>query len=231
MLSLNQLIAQHGYLLVLDAASARVQIGLLRPAQPAIWHSAETDAGLGLFTGVEACLADAAASMDDIRAYVFCEGPGSGLGIRSVAMAVRTWQTIGVRSAPAYTFQSLPLLAREFALDGRAAPCAVISDARRDTWNCVLVDPQRGIGPLQRVSSPEIAALPGELWQPLAFRAWALPPRATKNCAYDVAALFSAHAEAAIFSATAAPDAFQHAAPDYKKWAAQIHTAPSEPTR
>ncbi len=225
--SLNQLLTQHGSLLVLDAASAQVQVGLLRTASPALWHSATTGAGTGLFAGAEGCLQETGLGITDIGAYVFCEGPGSMLGIRTVAMAIRSWQTIHPRPCPAYHYQSLSLLAQELARNSIAVPCTVITDARRDTWNCVVIDALRKAGPLQRLSSAEITALPGDLWQPHAFRSWAEPPRATKDCAYDVAALLAAHADAELFTPTDAPDAFQHTAPAYKKWSAQIHRAPT----
>ena len=223
--SLHQLLARHGCLLVLDASSAQVQVGLLRPTRPAIWHAATTEAGTGLFAGTDACLRDAGAGIGEVGAFVFCEGPGSILGIRTVAMAIRSWQTIHARPCPAYHYQSLSLLAHELARNNVAVPCAVITDARRDTWNCVVIAAPRTAGALQRLAAADLAALPGELFQPPAFRAWAEPPRATKGCAYDVAALLAAHADADLFTPTDAPDAFQHTAPDYKKWSAQIHSA------
>ncbi len=223
--SLNQLLTQHGCLLVLDATSAQVQVGLLRPTRPAIWHVATTEAGTGLFAGTEACLRDAGVGIGDVGAFIFCEGPGSILGIRTVAMAIRSWQTINTRPCPAFLYQSLSLLAHELARNITAVPCAVITDARRETWNCVVIDTHRATSPLQRLAATDTAALPGTLWQPSAFRAWAQPPRPTQDCAYDVAALLAAHANAELFAPTDAPDAFQHTAPDYKKWSAQIHSS------
>ena len=48
MSSLRQLLAQHGTLLVLDAASARVQVGLLRADASAAWATSEEEAGVGV---------------------------------------------------------------------------------------------------------------------------------------------------------------------------------------
>lgn len=223
--SLNQLLAQHRCLLVHDAASAQVQVGLLRASRPTVWHSATTEAGTGLFAGTEACLRESGADIGEVGAFIFCEGPGSILGIRTVAMAIRSWQTINTRPCPAYRYQSLALLAHELARNTAAVPCAVITDARRETWNCVVIGATRTVGALQRLAATDTAALPGDLWQPSAFRAWAQPPRPTKDCAYDVAALLAAHADADLFTPTDAPDAFQHTAPDYKKWSAQIHSS------
>jgi tRNA threonylcarbamoyladenosine biosynthesis protein TsaB len=69
------------------------------------------------------------------------------------------------------------------------------------------------------------------LFQPAGFRAWAPPPKPTQACSYDIAALFAAHADKELFSGTDAPDAFQHEAPEYKKWSAQVHSAATAPAR
>lgn len=220
--SLTQLLASHGRLLLLDAASSRVQVGLLQSGAPAIWHSATQEAGIGLFAGVEAVLKSTGLGLPDIGSFVFCEGPGSMLGTRTVAMAIRTW--LALKPRPVYHYQSLTLLAHELRRTNGPAPFSIITDARRDTWHCVT-STAAGIQPLRRIAATELAALAGELFQPTAFRAWATSPRPVKDCAYDVAALLAAHAGADLCTATDAPDAFQHEAPEYKKWSAVGHSA------
>src|SRR5258708_30764565 len=106
MSSLTQLLASHGRLLVLDASSTRVQVGLLRTGIPALWRGFDAEAGTGNFAGTEAVLQEAGSMLADIGAFVFCEGPGSMLGTRTVAMALPTWQVLKPR--PAYAYQSLP---------------------------------------------------------------------------------------------------------------------------
>ncbi len=218
--SLTQLLASHGRLLLLDAASARVQVGLLRTGAPALWRSFDDEAGTGIFAGTEALLQEAGARLDDVGAFVFCEGPGSMLGTRTVAMALRTWQVLKPR--PAYAYQSLAVAAG-FAWKLSPRALTVIADARRDTWHVQAVDAAGRLAPLQRVAA---AALPaGELLTPDNFRAWAPPPRPTAGCSYDLAKIFSALSDGDFFRATEMPDAFQHEAPEYKKWSAQVHSA------
>ena len=223
MATLTQLLAAHGSLLVLDAASTTTQVGLLRAGRPPLWRSAGPEAGTALFTGVDACLREAGLELAGIGAFVFCAGPGSMLGSRTTAMAIRTWQAIAPR--PAYCYQSLPLNAHELLRAGTAMPFNVIADARRDSWHCVTVGAGRSISALQRLPVAEVAALPGELWQPSAFRSWAAAPRATRDCGYDLAALFAAQPDKDLFTSTDAPDAFSHEAPVYKKSPPRIHRA------
>lgn len=221
MATLAQLLANHDGILVMDAASTTVQVGLLRPGQQPLWRSSTDEAGKALYTLADELLRSAGLTLADIRAFVFDTGPGSMLGVRTAAMALRTWQALAPR--PAYQFQSLSLLAHELACSGHTG--AVIADARRDTWHVVEFTAPARVVPLRRVPSAELAASATPLWQPSAFRAWSQPPRAAQDCAFDLATLFAAHAHADLFTATEAPDAFQHEAPEYKKWSAQVHSA------
>jgi tRNA threonylcarbamoyladenosine biosynthesis protein TsaB len=73
----------------------------------------------------------------DIKSYAVCIGPGSMLGIRVSAMAVKTWATLYQR--PIYVWESLNILA-EFALSqGMKPPFAVINESRLKRWNMLLV--------------------------------------------------------------------------------------------
>jgi tRNA threonylcarbamoyladenosine biosynthesis protein TsaB len=77
MQSLRQLIGAHAPLLVLDAASARVQVGWLPNADltQAKWEAANEEAGTGVFR----CIEKLGVDINAARAFAFCEGPGSVL--------------------------------------------------------------------------------------------------------------------------------------------------------
>lgn len=220
MSSLTQLLASHGSLLVLDAASTKVQVGLLRTGGPALWRGVDDEAGTGIFAGTAAVLKEAGVTLHDVGAFVFCEGPGSMLGIRTVAMAVRTWQVLKPR--PAYAYQSLAAAGR-FAWAQSPRALAVIADARRETWHVQSIAGDGLPAPLRRAAADNLPA--GELLTPENFRAWAPLPRPAAGCGYDLAQIFPAVAESDLFHAVTAPDAFQHEAPEYKKWSAQVHSA------
>jgi tRNA threonylcarbamoyladenosine biosynthesis protein TsaB len=148
------------------------------------------------------------------------------LGIRTVAMALRTWQVL--RPRPAYSYQSLALAAR-FAWRQRPRALALLADARRDTWHLQAVAADGSLSPLQRLPA---AALPsGELLTPEHFRAWSPLPRPAAACTYDLAQILTALADEDLFRPTDLPDALQYDAPDYKKWSAQVHSAATAPRR
>jgi tRNA threonylcarbamoyladenosine biosynthesis protein TsaB len=226
MARLAQLLAHHSRILLLDAASTRVTVGLLSSKQSAIWSTPEGEASRGVFSGTTEVLKKSCLRLEEVDAFLFCEGPGSMLGTRTVAMTLRTWQMLKPR--PAYAYQSLAVAARaEWKRQPRNF--TVIADARRDTWHVQSIDAAGTLTPLQRKPAAELPA--GERLTPANFRAWSELPAGTAECSYDLAAIMDCLADADLFHLAANPDAFQHETPDYKKWSAQIHSAETTPRR
>ena len=218
-----QIVARHRCVLVLDAASTVVQAGLFRTGLPPVWHRADGDAGQLVFTLTARCLEAAGLGIDAIGAFIYCDGPGSMLGTRTIAMALRTWQTL--RARPAYAYHSLALaaVAEQARTPGQAF--TLVADARRDSWHTLAVATNGAPGPLQRLATADLPA--GELRTPENFRAWATLSRPVMTCAYDLAALFAAAENAALFRTVDAPDVFQHEAPAYRQWTPAVHRAPA----
>lgn len=196
-------------LLLLDAASARIQVGWLGPT-PADdrWTESEAEAGTGLF----AALAGLGVDPGTARAFVYCDGPGSILGIRTTAMALRAWHVLAPR--PMYGYCSLALVAHALG----EAEAWIIADARRETWH------RFGLGGrLERVPTSELS---GRLVAPEGFRHWSNQPAGVTTTPYRLPALLAAAAQADLFLPTESPDAFLHEEPGYKTWTPQIHRAP-----
>jgi tRNA threonylcarbamoyladenosine biosynthesis protein TsaB len=216
MSTLREILAAHAPLLLLDAASARVQVALFDAHDAARWAAADEEAGVALFRGVESLGVDLA----QVRAFAFCEGPGSILGIRTAAMALRTWNALAPR--PVFAFRSLEIVAHDLARRDPLENFSVIADARRGAWHCVGVR-AGAVGPLRRV---EAAALAGVLFMPENFRTWAAQPAESRMASYDLATLLPRVDAAELFHATGAPDAFLHEDPSYQTWTPRIHRAP-----
>lgn len=203
--SFAALLASTTPFLLLDAASSRVQVGVFENGSPGRWASSTDESGVALFRCLEQLGADPAA----MRAFVFCEGPGSLLGVRTAAMALRAWCALAPR--PCFAYQSLALLAA-------ATRRPVVSDARRGLWH--LAAPE---APLTRVAADDI---PNNAVTPTEFRAWAPLPAGVEQVPYELARLLPATAELDLFRLTDAPDAFLHEDPSYVTWTPQIHRAP-----
>lgn len=208
--SLSQILRGQSPLLLVDAASARIQVAVLGEGAPPRWSARDEEAGVGLFE----CLDDLDTEIGSVRAFAFCEGPGSILGIRTSAMALRAWNVLMPR--PMFGYFSLAVVARAL---GRPQT-GVIVDARRGLWHRFTDG-----GGLERVPASELS---GDLVTPEGFRHWDGLPPGTSLVPYDLAALFAlpSVAEADIFRRTEAPDAYLHQEPSYAKWTPQIHRAP-----
>lgn len=218
-----QIVARHRCVLVFDAASTVVQTGLLRAGLPPIWHKADGDAGQLVFTLSARCLKDAGLATEAIGAFIYCDGPGSMLGTRTVAMALRTWQAL--RARPAYAYHSLALAAVAEQARTPGQSFTLVADARRDSWHALAVNAAGESGPLQRLGTAELPA--GELRTPEHFRAWSTLTRPVTTCGYDLAALFAAAENSALCRTVDAPDVFQHEAPAYRQWTPAVHQAPA----
>lgn len=179
-----------------------------------------------MFSGTKEVMSQGDLRLEDMDAFLFCEGPGSMLGTRTVAMTLRTWQTLKPR--PAYSYQSLAFAARA-EWKRRPRSFSIIADARRETWHVQQITGEGLIAPLQRQPAADLPT--GERLTPAHFRTWSALPAGTTECSYDLAAIMNAVDEADLFHLTATPDAFQHETPDYKKWSAQTHSAETAPRR
>jgi tRNA threonylcarbamoyladenosine biosynthesis protein TsaB len=230
MASLTSLLTAHGVVLLIDSASARVEVGVLRRGAAAVWRHSPREAGIAIFECVGGALTEAGIGVRDVGAFVFCEGPGSILGIRTAAMALRTWQAAGSIDRPAFAYRSLELVAHDLRHAGTPPPFAVAADARRNAWHFVETTAGHLIGPLQRVPRATVADYPGELFMPAAFRAWAPPPRPVRDVPYSPLRLWQRQSGADLLHPAPQPDAFLHEESAYATWTPQIHRAPRPKT-
>ncbi len=211
--SLRQLLTAHPVALLLDSASARTQVGLLSrdPREAQRWFSSDDEAGVALFAGAESLLAESGRRIADVRVFLYCEGPGSVLGIRTAAVALRTWRVLN--PAPVFAYRSLDLVAHALS----DPTVSVIADARRDSWHAARIGE-----PLRRVPTAELR---GALAMPEHFRHWTPLPESVRRTPYDVSELLPALPDAELFRPTEEPDAFLHDEPSYATWTPQVHQA------
>lgn len=124
--------------LVLDgSARAGVRVGVLSGGRW-VGQGISPDGALeGLFGCVETALADAGHKLDDVRSFALCVGPGSVLGIRIAALAVRSWSALAPR--PIFVWESLAALARSALVAGEQGPFLVAAESRLKRWHALEV--------------------------------------------------------------------------------------------
>ncbi len=131
--------------LVLDgSARAGVRVGVLSGGRW-VGQGVSPDGALeGLFGCVEAALAEAQLSLGDIRSFALCVGPGSVLGIRIAALAVRSWTALEPR--PIFVWESLAGIARSALAAGEKGPFLVAAESRLKRWHALEVSADGSLG-------------------------------------------------------------------------------------
>jgi len=211
-------------ILVLDAASTTTHVGLGSDKAEWSWQTSSDESGIALFRGVASCLKKQGLSLGSVRTVIFCEGPGSMLGIRTAAMAIRTWATGGIFSNPSFlAYSSLALAMEGVPSDSDSDPMAVAIDARRKSWYC-LQRPLPGISPqeIRRIPVTEMDKIASVFLLPDGFPVWNSRPKGGRNCPYRPKSLESPEVRNAILRPVERPDAFIIDPPVYQRWTPRI---------
>ena len=215
-------------LLAIDAASAINWVGIKLGSQHLLSTASPEDPTRCLFQLVENALEQASLQLASIQTIVYCEGPGSMLGVRTAAMAIRAWEGVGLACARnLFSYNCLrmgALLAAKVRTS--IAPALLVTDARRNAWNTLPYPPGDNDPQITENETLEASNLPK-----LTLSGFA---RVTKSTAtfdelpYDLDQAFSDEA----FLDAIRPTPF--AAPlvlrqnEYLKWTPGIHRAASQ---
>lgn len=221
MLTLRQLIGRHSRLLLLDSASECIHAALIDSAGNRGWIHHRGEAGKTLFTAVEDVLQAGGIALAEVPAIAFNLGPGSILGIRTAAVALRTWNCVYPKTN--YAFSGLQLAAAALASRKPDRSFSMIADARRESWHRVSVDEAGKVGTIERVAAQ---ALSGALVHLDDYRHWSAMPPGVERIPNDLAAFVDETVDLPLFQPAPAPDAFLHEEPSYQTWIPQIHRAP-----
>lgn len=223
---MSDLLLPEAPVLFLDTASPRLHVGLQPAAEIApTWRETNDEAGVGLSRETAALLQAHGLTIDDLHTVVWCEGPGSLLGIRLAAMMLRTWMALP-RAQPLRVlgYRSLALVAADLLTSGERAPFHVCSDARRETWNALSVSGDGGLGEIRRCAAAELETGDGAWFFPEAFPHWQPLPAGARAAPYRPQRVVELATTLPLLQETSAPDAFMTVMPVYKTW------TPSQPT-
>jgi tRNA threonylcarbamoyladenosine biosynthesis protein TsaB len=124
--------------LVLDGSARQgTSVGVLQDGHWLSQVLVEAGAMEACVENVAEALNQAGLSLPDIKSFAVCVGPGSILGIRITALAVRTWAATQPR--PIYTWDALTAVAAWSLKAKRTPPFLVVSESRLKRWNVLLI--------------------------------------------------------------------------------------------
>ncbi len=211
-------------LLFLDASSVTVQAGLWRDGAWLAYRSAEAPALESIFVLVKDCLDDAGICMEAVKGFLHCAGPGSVLGIRLAAMAIRTWRALpDWQDAPVYACRSLPLVAALIRHTREPkADFHLIAESRQSRWNHLASTAPEAI---EEIEPEALDALKPPIYHLRQRKAWHEPPPAAVAITADLHACPELITAPGLFTPTEAPDLYQVNAPAFKTWTPERHRA------
>ncbi|MDR2981235.1 MAG: hypothetical protein LBV12_03200 [Puniceicoccales bacterium] len=164
--------------LFLDAAGREPIAGVWQNGQ---WLAYQNSAGLaateGLFSATDAVLKSASLGVEDCAGFIFVEGPGSILGIRIAAMAIRGWKALpGLADKPVYATGTLSLAAHLLLReDPSRQNFSLLADSRQGRWNVAIVDNGTVPSGFEEIRGEHLAELPTPRYR-ITQRALGAPP-------------------------------------------------------
>jgi tRNA threonylcarbamoyladenosine biosynthesis protein TsaB len=205
--------------LVLDGSARHgVRVGVLQGGR---WIAeAQSDEGAleATFACAEEALAKAGLQFADLRSFAVCVGPGSMLGIRVTAMAVRTWAAL--QPCEVWVWEPLVALAAAVRLRGEAGAFHVVSESRLKRWHVVSVDADGLPSPARECEVEQVAALSGRILTTVTSAPQVLPAAVVVPEAWS--ALPKVFAEAGVLRLEPKPEAL-NAAADFATWSGERH--------
>lgn len=224
-------------ILLLDASGPSLQCGLWRNSHWLSFASHEGEALETLFALVETVCRQGEVPIAQMGGFLFCEGPGSLLGLRLAAMAVNTWRCLPpLHEKPLWVYRSLAAAGRVLAASpnrvgdesGSIPPAAfggtILMPFRGGLWNCShLRDPSQAI-----VATGDLPQCPKPWFGLPQRRHKGIWPQEVQLLEYNLAScpeIFASSDGWLIQSGQAC--AFVPEIPQYARWDGERHRAPS----
>lgn len=178
-----------------------------------------------LFETVNSVLKNAGVKLDAIKSYIYCEGPGSLLGLRLCAMAIETWMRIHPGAKQLYAYNSLELVAATLLSRGKVTKEALlISDWKKDTWNGLKASPDE-LGSVTPISSTELSKWNGPLYHLPARKGWQAPPDTAIELTYEPECLPQLLTRAQFIEPRESVTLYSSGINSFQKWTPERHRA------
>jgi tRNA threonylcarbamoyladenosine biosynthesis protein TsaB len=205
--------------LVLDGSARHgVRVGVLQGGRWVAEAHSDEGALEATFACAEKALASAGLKFADLRSFAVCVGPGSMLGIRVTAMAVRTWAAL--QPCEVWVWEPLVALAAAARLRGEVGAFSVVAESRLKRWHVVSVDADGRPSPARECEVEQVAVLAGRILTTATHAPQVLPTAQVVAEAWpDLPKVF---AQAGVLRLEPKPEAL-NAAADFATWSGDRH--------
>ena len=216
------------YTLVMDASNPNCFAGILDAENEWLAHQSTEGVALEtIFKQVEHVLSKSDIHLPQIERFLYCGGPGSTLGLRLAAMAIRTWRALHKTPPPCYAYNSLQLAGNCLLLDEPdLADALLVADWKKGLWNALVLQKNK---PLECTPIDENFL---ENWEGPSFhlpqrKGWQAPPPNARTLIYQPERLNSVIDTPGFLKAVDTPTPFVGAASNFQKWTPDRHRAPN----
>jgi tRNA threonylcarbamoyladenosine biosynthesis protein TsaB len=226
MTEVNSLNNFPGPCLLLDAGGLATRVGLWEAAHWRAYHENSAPALEDLFAGARAVLTEAQLTLPQISGFLYVEGPGSVLGLRLAAMAIRAWQADAAARAPASAPQpvwrcgSFTLAAALALAGGARTPFAICSEARQGFWHILEITNNNpanlSIATIRTIPGDQLPS--GPLFHLPTRKIWQTPPAHARPLPATLREHPEVFATPGLFRQVPTATPFDLHPPAYKKW-------------
>ena len=172
--------------LVIDGSGNSVFAGLLDADKQWLTKIEHVGAPLEeLFPVIQLALFESGLSLNDIGGYIYCEGPGSVLGLRLCAMAIETWTRLYPESAQYYKYNSLQLSAHALLhANPDLQDALIVADWKKGAWNALYLRGRR-VGATEVIDDASLDNWGNLIYHLPQRKGWQSPPNKVQTLRYD----------------------------------------------
>ena len=195
--------------LLLDASSAKVQVGIPSANAWLALHCSEEPALISIFEGFQRCLEEVDRRADEIDAIIFCEGPGSTLGLRAALTLTKTLQS--QVSPPPAIFVYNALHTANLLCENPDKP--ILADYRQGQWYL-----RESSGEIRVIEDAEALKIAGTCQGLRQRKSWKKLPSIGPAVDYDLSRLNGLESLAPILHPIEQPALFDLRPATFRKW-------------
>lgn len=204
-------------------ASSQVQVGipdskgwlsLVREEKPALES---------LFVAIPRSLGEIDASISAIDAILFCEGPGSTLGLRVAATAVKTILRENEPSPTLFTYNALDLA----AIMSNDFSRPILAPFRKGKRLLRIPVSGSAIGSIEVLEEPISESLSKEALHLPSLRSWETLPEHLDALDYDISRIAGLAVIAPILQPAEMPEVFTPLPAEFRKWKPARNLSPN----